>query len=136
MILAFFKFQTNIAMKKILFIALLFVCTFFSLKAQNETQALRYSQYNPFGTARYAAQGGAIGALGGDFSSVLTNPAGLGFYRSSEISFSPSFYWVNTNSRFMNSSTDDSQMKFNVGSLGMVSAKTRDRNNGIVGASY
>jgi len=123
-------------MKKILFIAVLFVCTFFSLKAQSETQALRYSQYNPFGTARYAAQGGAIGALGGDFSSVLVNPAGLGFYRSSEISFSPSLYWVNTTSRFMNSSTEDSQTKFNVGSLGMVSAITRDKKNGIVGASY
>ncbi len=56
-------------MKKISFIALLIVCAFFSLEAQNEMQALRYSQYNPFGTARYAAQGGAIGALGGDLSS-------------------------------------------------------------------
>ncbi|MCK4747041.1 MAG: hypothetical protein KAT15_08400, partial [Bacteroidales bacterium] len=123
-------------MKKILFIALLFVCTFFSLKAQNEMQALTYSQYNPFGTARYAAQGGAIGALGGDLSSNQENPAGLGFYRSSEFSFSPSFYWVNTTSRFMNSSAEDSQMKFNIGSLGMVSAITRDKNNGIVGLSY
>ena len=99
-------------------------------------QALRYSQYNPFGTARYAAQGGAIGALGGDLSSVLVNPAGLGFYRSSEYSFSPSFYWVNTSSNFMGSVADDSQLKFNVGSLGMVSTITRDRSSGIVGLSY
>ena len=81
-------------MKKLLFVALLIICTVFTLNAQNEMQALRYSQYNPFGTARYAAQGGAIGALGGDLSAVQVNPAGLGFYRSSEFTFSPSFHWV------------------------------------------
>jgi hypothetical protein len=123
-------------MKKIWFIALLIVCAFFSLEAQNEMQALRYSQYNPFGTARYAAQGGAIGALGGDLSSLQANPAGLGFYRSSEFSFSPSFFWVNTNSRFMNSTAEDSQTKFNIGSIGMVSAITREKDQGIVGISY
>ena len=66
---------------------MLLVGAFITVEAQNEMQALRYSQYNPFGTARYAAQGGAIGALGSDLSSVFVNPAGLGFYRSSEFSF-------------------------------------------------
>jgi len=123
-------------MKKILFIALLFVYTFISLEAQNEMQALRYSQYSPFGTARFAAQGGAIGALGGDLSSTLVNPAGLGFYRSSEFSLTPSFYWVNTTSNFMGSTAYDSQLKFTIGSLGAVSAITRNKSKGIVSASY
>lgn len=123
-------------MKKILFIALLFVYTFTSLEAQNEMQALRYSQYSPFGTARFAAQGGAIGALGGDLSSTLVNPAGLGFYRSSEFSLTPSFYWVNTTSNFMGSTAYDSQLKFTIGSLGAVSAITRNKSKGIVSASY
>lgn len=123
-------------MKKISFIALLIICSFISVKGQNEMQALRYSQYDPFGTARYSAQGGAIGALGGDFSSTLVNPAGLAFYRSSEFSFTPSFYWVNTRSNFMGSSVDDSHLRFNVGSLGMVMATTKNKSNGIVGASY
>ncbi|MEN8227988.1 MAG: hypothetical protein ABFS38_07510 [Bacteroidota bacterium] len=123
-------------MKKISFIAVLLICSFLSMEAQNEMQALRYSQYNPFGTARFAAQGGAIGALGGDLSSTLVNPAGLGFYRSSEFSFTPSFYWVNSSSNFMGSTVEDSQLKFNVGSLGFVSSKTRDKKSGIVGVSY
>ncbi len=59
-------------------IALLVVCTSVTLQAQNETQALRYSMHNPFGTSRYAAQGGAIGALGGDLSAAQSNPAGFG----------------------------------------------------------
>lgn len=123
-------------MKKTPFIALLLLCTFAAVKAQNEVQALRFSQYNPFGSARYAAQGGAIGALGGDLSSVLTNPAGLAFYRSSEFSFTPSFYWVNTTSDYMNSFTDDSQMKFNIGNLGMVRSLVQNKSDGIVGASF
>jgi len=123
-------------MKKLSFIAMLLVVTIITLEAQNEMQALRFSQFNPFGTARYAAQGGAIGALGGDITSVVTNPAGLGLYRSSEFSFSPSFYWVNTTSDFMGSQVDDSRLKFNVGSIGMVNAITRDKSSGIVGAAF
>ncbi len=74
----------NNAMRRDSIIALLVVCTLGTLQAQNETQALRFSMHNPYGTARYAAQGGAIGALGSDLSAVQVNPAGLGFYRSSE----------------------------------------------------
>lgn len=123
-------------MKKLLFIALLLVGFILTVDAQNQTQALRYSQYYPFGTARYAAQGGAIGALGGDFTSVVTNPAGLAFYRSSEFSFTPSFYWVDTRSNFQGSQTEASQFKFNVGSMGLVNAMTSNKSDGIVGAAF
>jgi len=122
-------------MKTYSFIALLFVCSVFSLKAQNAMQALRYSQYNLFGTARYASQGGAIGALGGDLTSVYTNPAGLGFYRSSEISFTPSFFWTRTAANYMGSSTEDSYMRFNVASAGFTKGiATGD--NGIAGYAF
>jgi len=122
-------------MKKFSFIALLTLCAFVTLEAQNAMQALRYSQYNPFGTARYAALGGATGALGSDFSSVISNPAGLGFYRSSELSFTPSIYWVNTVSQFMGNSIEDSQMKFNIGSLGFSQGFPKDQ-SGIAGFAY
>jgi len=122
-------------MKKYSFIALVFVCSFLSLEAQNAMQALRYSQYNPFGTARYSAQGGAIGALGGDLTSMITNPAGLGFYRSSEVSFTSSFYWTNTVSNFMGSSYEDSNMAFNVGSAGFAQG-IATKNSGIAGFAF
>ena len=115
---------------------MLFVGAFVSVEAQNEMQALRFSQYNPFGTARYTAQGGAIGALGSDLSSMVTNPAGLGFYRSSEFSFSPSIYWVNTQTDFQGQNMSDSQTKFNLGSIGMVNAVSSNRKSGIVSAAY
>ncbi|MEZ5072317.1 MAG: hypothetical protein R2751_15475 [Bacteroidales bacterium] len=97
---------------------------------------MRFSRYTPFGTARFAAQGGATGALGGDFSSVLSNPAGLAFFRSSEFVLSPSLYGMNTESEFMGNTTPESQMKFNLGSLGMVQAFSSKRSEGIVSASY
>jgi len=123
-------------MKKLSFIAMLLLGAILSLNAQNETQALRFSQYIPFGTARYAAQGGAIGALGADLTSMVTNPAGLAFYRSSEFSVSPSFYWVDTNSDFMGSSVKTSEFRFNLASMGMVNARASNKTSGIVGAAF
>jgi len=123
-------------MRRISFIALLLVCTLSTTQAQTETQALRYSMHNPFGTARYAAQGGATGALGGDLSSVQINPAGLGFYRSSEITYTNSFYWVNTSSNYLGSVTDASQFKYVVGSAGFVTAAKSRRKSGLVGGSF
>jgi hypothetical protein len=123
-------------MKKFSIIALLFVCAILTLDAQNQTQALRYSQYMPFGTARYAGQGGAIGALGADLTSMVTNPAGLAFYRSSDFTISPSFYWVNTSSDFYGSGAEGSEFRFNLGSMGMVNAMNTNQKSGIVGAAF
>ena len=44
--------------------------------AQGELDAYRYSQTELNGTARYLGMGGAFGALGGDISSMSSNPAG------------------------------------------------------------
>ena len=40
------------------------------------------------GTARYVGMGGAMEALGADISTISTNPAGIGLFRKSGISFS------------------------------------------------
>ena len=53
--------------------------------AQTEYDALRLSQSELTGTARYMSLGGAMGALGGDASAMKDNPAALGVYRSTEI---------------------------------------------------
>ncbi|PID92069.1 MAG: hypothetical protein CSA96_05130 [Bacteroidetes bacterium] len=123
-------------MKRIFIIAALSFCALGAGIAQGEMQALRYSSYTPFGSARFAAQGAATAALGGDMGAVFMNPAGLAFYRSSEISFSPSLYWVNTEASFMGSTTEEFQTKFNMGSLGLVKARQLDKRRGIVGLAY
>lgn len=76
---------------------ILFLSSFvFSISAfgQNEVDALRYSNLNPFGTARFAALGGAMGALGGDVTTMVFNPAGTAVYRSNTMVFTPA--WTNT----------------------------------------
>ncbi|TAF63310.1 MAG: hypothetical protein EAZ55_14050 [Cytophagales bacterium] len=55
-------------------------------------EALRYSTPNFGVTARYQGLAGAQTAIGGDMGSLTGNPAGLGFFKRAEISFSPTFY--------------------------------------------
>ena len=46
------------------------------------------------GTARFVGMGGAMGALGGDISTMGTNPAGIGLYRSSDVMTSFGFLFM------------------------------------------
>lgn len=71
-------------MKKIYLLALGLATPFIS-NAQSAIDAFRLAQPDMKGTARYMGMGGAFGALGGDLSSISTNPAGIGVYRRSEI---------------------------------------------------
>lgn len=71
-------------MKKIYFLAAALSIPFLA-DAQSAIDGFRFSQPDMKGTARYMGMGGAFGALGGDLSSITTNPAGLGVYRRSEI---------------------------------------------------
>lgn len=74
-------------MKKLalLFIGLISMST---ISAQNTTDALRYSEDEIQGTARFRALSGAFGALGGDMSAVSINPAGSAIFNSSHASIS------------------------------------------------
>ena len=60
--------------------------------------ALLYTRQNPSGTARTIGLGGAGSTLGADFGSISTNPAGLGFYTKSEMTFTPGLGYGRTNS--------------------------------------
>ncbi|MBS1554264.1 MAG: outer membrane protein transport protein [Bacteroidetes bacterium] len=66
-------------------------------KAQNYfiEQALLFSRQNSGGSARIQGMGGAQVALGGDFSSALSNPAGLGMYNRNEFSITPAVSFNN-----------------------------------------
>jgi hypothetical protein len=70
--------------KTILALAVILNCSF--VIAQTEFDALKLIQPDINGTARYMSMAGAFGALGGDASAIKDNPAGLGVYRTSEVS--------------------------------------------------
>lgn len=53
------------------------------------------------GTARFVGMGGAMGALGGDISTIGTNPAGIGLYRSSDIMTSFGFSAFGSESQYL-----------------------------------
>lgn len=90
--------------------------------AQNDADALRYSMIGFGGTARYTSMGGAFGALGADFSTLSTNPAGIGAYRKNEITFTPSIYTGKTESTYNGTSSEDLRYNFNFSNVGMVCA--------------
>jgi hypothetical protein len=88
--------------------------------AQNQVDALRFSQITYGGTARSLSMGNAFGALGADFSTLSINPAGIGFYKSCEISFSPSVYVGKTISNYSDNTNKDVKYNFNLSNLGLV----------------
>jgi hypothetical protein len=108
-------------MKKIIF-SLGIALTFSTVFSQSHVDALRYSQHIIGGTARYTAMGGAFGALGGDFSTLSHNPAGLAVYRGSEFTFTPEFYVNNTNSRYFGNEVSESKFSLNLNNLGYVAS--------------
>jgi hypothetical protein len=101
-----------------------------SIQAQNEVDALRYSQTSLAGTARYVSMGGAFGALGADFSTLSSNPAGIGLYKKSEFTFSPSYYIGSTKSEYYGKSISDNQHNFNLGNVGII--VSNETGNGVI----
>ena len=103
-----------------------FLLVFFSLAisfsfAQAPEDALRYSYLTqPGGTARNQAIGGAGGSLGGEFSSLFLNPAGLGFYKTGDFVVTPSFSSKKSNSDYLGSSNSATDKNFNLGATGFV----------------
>ena len=67
----FFDYKFYDMKKKI--ILLLIGLTFSTVKAQQISDALQYSNDDLTGTARYQAMSGAFGALGGDLSAIQVN---------------------------------------------------------------
>jgi hypothetical protein len=109
-------------MKRSGFIVLILIVIGLQLKAQNEADALRFSMISPGGTARFVGTGGAFGALGGDFSTLSTNPAGIALFRSSEFTITPNINYTLVQSSFFGNAEEDIRYNFNLSNLGFVFA--------------
>jgi hypothetical protein len=104
---------------------------FFTVQLATKAQTLygdvqTFSQLQLRGSARTQAMGGVNNALGADIASTLGNPAGLGLYRFSELSISPSLSFANSTSSFLGENTSDSKASFNITTLGGVFNYTKD----------
>ncbi|WP_321345929.1 outer membrane protein transport protein [uncultured Draconibacterium sp.] len=107
-------------MKKNILILLLTICVPVFTQAQDLRDALRYSNIQVSGTARAGGMGNAFGALGGDFTSVSINPAGLGVFRSSELTVTPKFTYGKTEGNYMNTLMEDTKYNFSLNNLSYV----------------
>ncbi|GAB4246876.1 MAG: TonB-dependent receptor [Ekhidna sp.] len=122
----------KIAMKKPLFIVIS-LCISVVSKAQfgYYEDALRFSSgnYSLGSTARMQGIGGAQVSLGGDLSSAVSNPAGLGFFNNSVFVVSPSLGFSTINSDYglqfgsefdLVSSAETFRNDFNFANVGVV----------------
>jgi hypothetical protein len=125
-----FRLKINYRMKKIILTSILALISATTIFAQSEYDALRYSQSDITGSARYVGMAGAFGALGGDMSSIGINPAGIAVYRSSELAFTPVFTNAKTSSDFDGIKSSDSKLKLQVNNFGYVgSFRTGEKAN-------
>ena len=114
-------------MKKITFLILTLFFTFQAL-SQNETDALRYSQHNIFGTTKFTSMGGSFGALGADFSCLSYNPAGISLYQNSELTISPNITNITTTSYLNSNKNTNYTLSGNFSNLGYItSASNNDK---------
>ncbi|MBK9255679.1 MAG: hypothetical protein IPM42_09355 [Saprospiraceae bacterium] len=79
---------------------LLYFLIFGNVYGQNITDIVRWSDLDPAGTARTLGVGSAFGAMGGDFSVININPAGIADFRISEFTFTPSLNFSRTEAYF------------------------------------
>ena len=109
-------------MKRFLTVVTIIMLVPFLNQAQDLADALRYSGFQVQGTARSGGMGNAFGALGGDFTSVSINPAGIGLYRSGELTLTPTFGQTQVESSYLGSKMNDSKYNFSFNNISYVTA--------------
>lgn len=117
-------------MKK-LTILMIGVLSMSNLTAQDISDALRYSQDNIQGSARFRALSGAFGALGGDMSAVNLNPAGSAIFSRSHASLSLSSLNISNDLSYFNgrNSTSDSKIDLHQAGGAFVFANTNQNSS-------
>lgn len=98
-------------------------CTLLAMataSAQNAYDAEKLLGNDLNGTARFVGMGGAMGALGGDISVMSSNPAGIGIFRSNDVSVSFGFNNTSTKSNFSGVSMNEDKTRASFDQIGFV----------------
>ncbi|WP_207512842.1 OmpP1/FadL family transporter [Longitalea luteola] len=100
--------------------------------SQLPEDVIRLNWNVPSGTARSQAIGGAVGSLGGEITNTFVNPAGLGFYKVSEIVLTPGLTLAKSKGDYLGmNSTSDNISRFNFSTTGFVSATNTPGSNWV-----
>jgi hypothetical protein len=89
-------------------------------QSQEIPDALRYSQDNLNGTARFRAMGGAFGALGGDLSSINVNPAGSSIFSNNQLAVTLTNFNKKNESDYFGTKTETTNNSFDLNQVGGV----------------
>lgn len=103
-------------MKNILTFTII-IAAMMTAKSQNISDVVRWSIIDQVGTARTLGVGSSFGSMGGDFSVININPAGIADYRISEFTFTPSLKSYKTEAQFL--AAPDDQQRAKGSSLGL-----------------
>jgi hypothetical protein len=117
-------------------VSLLLVSAVFALEAQTTDELLQLGTHEVQGTARFTGMGGAFNALGGDFGSLSTNPAGIGTYRSSEFVLTPAVTINKATTDFLGLSRPDSRTRFGLANLGYIGTSMTKKSEGLISLSF
>lgn len=112
---------------KLIIVGLAVLCLHFPAKAQIQSgsfgyyeDALRFSQLNQIGSARISGLGGSGSVLGGDISSAVLNPAGLGFFNRSQFVFTPGLNFNRFDSNFLGGNSSNEATNLELANLGII----------------
>jgi long-subunit fatty acid transport protein len=121
-------------MKKLIFTVILLPFLGSSHAQDFVDNALLFSRIQPGGSARIQALGGAQVSLGGDYSSALSNPAGLGMFNRSEITFSLGLNDNTTSSTYFGNTSDDGRTVLTIPGFSYVQKHERAKEKYLGGA--
>lgn len=119
-------------MKRIITLTSLVLTGWLAGISQNSADALRYSMTEVLGTGRSSALGGAMGAVGADFSVIGVNPAGIAAFRSSEFVITGAVLSQSTESTLLDGGfapNTTSNTRFVISNLGIVFASRPKHHN-------
>lgn len=106
--------------RKMMMSALMLGMTTILVHAQTQYDAERFTASDLNGTARFVGMGGAMGALGGDISTMGTNPAGIGLFRRNDVSATLSLMDTKVETDFQSVKGKDNRSRLSFDQAGIV----------------
>ena len=122
-------------MKKII-LTIVALASYSYMMAQTEYDALKTTQSDIIGTARYMSMAGAFGALGGDASAIKDNPAGLGIYRRSEVVGTLNLSLQNSEATWNGKTSNDNLYKVGFNNLSYILSNQTRSDNGLLNSNW
>jgi len=123
-------------MKRIFIIAAIVLSGTGLVQAQNEIDLLNLALTRQSPSARMAAMGGAFNALGADAGAITLNPAGLGSFRRSSVSFTPGLNFTGSKGTYLGADDKDKAVGGYIGQLGYVYSQDLSKRNSVGGSAW